>query len=144
MAKLESGELQRIRDGVARLGSLSDSVIKVGPLSLGLDGLLAWAPGVGELYSAAAGSYMLVQGVRAGVSPAVLAGCAGLLFGRTALTAIPLAGPLAADLLTAHKWSARLITSAIDRKLARLSPVQAAPAWTRWGAPLGRLVRGQA
>ena len=47
--------------------------------------------------------------------------CAALMVSRTVITAIPLAGPLASDLLTMHKWSARLIVAAIDRKLARAS-----------------------
>ena len=120
MVQRSVSELEAIRAGVARLGKLSDSVVKLGPFSLGLDGVLAWAPGIGELYSAAAGTYILVQGVRAGAPLPVLAACAGLLFGRTAITAIPLAGPLAADLLTAHKWAARLVVAAIDRRIARV------------------------
>ncbi|MGC1304791.1 MAG: DUF4112 domain-containing protein, partial [Caulobacteraceae bacterium] len=112
-------ELEAIRAGVARIGKLSDSVVRLGPLSLGLDGLLAWAPGVGELYSAAAGTYIIAQGVRAGVSLPVLAACGALMFGRTTVSALPVVGPLAADLLTAHKWSSRLVVSAIDRRIAR-------------------------
>ncbi len=128
-------ELQAIRAGVARIGKLSDGILRLGPMRLGLDGILAWAPGVGEIYSAAAGTYIIVQGLRAGVSAPVLAACAALMFGRTTLSAIPLVGPLAADLLTAHRWSSRLVIAAIDRKLARLGaepgPVQS-PAWRDW------------
>jgi hypothetical protein len=113
-------ELQAIRAGVARIGKLSDSIVRLGPLRLGLDGVLAWAPGVGEVYSAAAGTYIIVQGLRAGVSIPVLAACGALMFGRTTLSAIPLVGPLAADLLTAHRWSSRLVIAAIDRKLVRM------------------------
>jgi len=49
---------------------------------------------------------------------------------RTLITAVPLAGPLAADLLTMHKWSAKLIASAIERRMAR-GPV----------APIGAVAR---
>ena len=135
MAQRSVSELQAIRAGVARIGRLSDSVVKIGPLSLGLDGVLAWAPGIGELYSAAAGAYILVQGVRAGVPVSVLTTCAALLFGRTALTAIPLAGPLAADFLTAHKWSSRLVIAAIDRKIAAAgAPASRTRRWA-WRRP---------
>jgi hypothetical protein len=126
-------ELQAIRAGVARIGKLSDSIVRLGPLRLGLDGVLAWAPGVGEIYSAAAGTYIIVQGLRAGVSIPVLATCGALMFGRTTLSAIPVVGPLAADLLTAHRWSSRLVIAAIDRKLERLGAEPGpTPSWRSW------------
>ncbi len=139
MVERSVSELEAIRAGVARIGKLSDSVVRLGPLSLGLDGLLAWAPGVGEVYSAAAGTYIIVQGVRAGVSLPVLAACGALMFGRTTISAIPLAGPLAADLLTAHKWSSRLVIAAIDRKLLAQGvtpPVIRRGWWPRRRAPI--------
>ncbi len=112
-------ELEAIRAGVARVARLSDGLIRLGPFGIGLDGVLAWVPGLGEIYSAAAGTYLLVQGLRAGVSLPSLALCAALLFGRTVITAVPFLGPAAADLLTAHRWSARLVLSGIDRRIAR-------------------------
>ncbi len=111
-------DLERLRDSVELVGRLSDSVVRAGPLSLGLDGVLSWVPGLGELYSVAAGGFILVQGVRAGVPAPTLALAGALMLGRTAISAVPLAGPAAADLFTAHKWSARLVSRAIDRKLA--------------------------
>lgn len=38
--------------------------------------------------------------------------------GRTLGNAIPLAGPLFADVFTAHKWAARMIVWAIDQRIA--------------------------
>ncbi len=113
-------QLVKIRDSIALVGRLSDSIVHVGPLSLGVDGVLSWIPGLGEVYSVAAGAFILVQGARAGVSAPTLALAGGLMLSRTAVSAIPLAGPLASDLFTAHRWSARLVVGAIDRKLGRL------------------------
>lgn len=107
-----------IRDSVALIGRLSDGLVHFGPFSLGIDGVLSWIPGLGELYSAGAAAFLLVQGVRARVPVSTLLVAAGMMGGRTVLSAIPLAGSVAADLLTAHKWSARLIVAAIDRRLA--------------------------
>jgi hypothetical protein len=118
----------RLRDSVATVGRLSDGLIKLGPLSLGLDGVLSWVPGLGEAYSVAAGAFILVQGARAGVGAPTLILAAGLMLSRTAVSAIPLAGPLAADVFTAHRWSARLIVGAIDRKVGRVS--QTPPPWS--------------
>jgi len=125
------GELARIRDSVAIVGRLSDSLVRFGPFRLGVDGVLSWIPGVGEAYSMIAGAFIIVQGLRAGVPAHILLLCAALMASRTTVSAIPFAGPLAADLFTAHRWSAKLVVQAIDAQL----PVQArsagAPAYAR-------------
>jgi len=110
--------LHRIRDSVAMVGRLSDGLVRLGPLGIGLDGVLSWVPGVGEAYGAAAGAFLVIQGARAGVSVPLLLGAAAMMSVRTSLAAVPLIGPVFADLFTAHSWSARMIVRAIDRKLA--------------------------
>jgi hypothetical protein len=120
-------QLWKIRESVALVGRLSDGLLRLGPLSLGLDGVFSWIPGLGEVYSVAAGAFMLIQGLRAGAPASTLILAAGLMLSRTAISAIPLAGPLTADLFTAHRWSARLIVGAIDRKLGRSAPAPSQP-----------------
>jgi hypothetical protein len=121
-------DLEKIRDSVARVGRLSDALVRLGPFSIGLDGVLSWIPGVGELYSMAAAAFILVQAVRAGVPVHVIATCAALMALRTTVSAIPLAGPAAADLFLAHKWSARLVVRAIEAKLGKAaSPIADSP-----------------
>ncbi len=139
MTDVSVAELMAIRTRVEQVAKLSDGLVKVGVFRLGLDGVLAWIPGVGELYSTAAGGYILYQGVRAGVPPSTLAACAALLLGRTTMTAVPLAGALAADVFTAHRWSARMVLKAIDRKLADAG----APIRPARGGFAGRLWSGR-
>ena len=139
MTYVSVAELVAIRARVEQVARLSDGLVKVGVFRLGLDGMLAWIPGVGELYSTAAGGYILYQGVRAGVPASTLATCAALLLGRTTMTAVPLAGALAADVFTAHRWSARLVLKAIDRKLAEAG----APVRSARGGFAGRLWSGR-
>ena len=123
-------DLVKIRNSVALIGRLSDSIVRIGPFSLGADGVLSWIPVVGEIYSTAAAGFILVQGVRAGVPLGVLAACAALTAGRTVISAVPLAGPAVADLFTAHKWAARLVVAAIDKKLpAGTVPADASATW---------------
>jgi hypothetical protein len=110
-------ELRAIRDSVALVGRLSDSLVRVGPFSLGIDGVLSWVPGLGDVYSTVAGGFIVVQGYRAGVSTAVLGGAAMLLGVRTVVGAVPVAGSAFADFFTAHKWAAAMIVRAIDEKL---------------------------
>ena len=116
-------DLEAIRDSVAWLGRMSDGIVKIGPFSLGLDGIFAWVPGLGEVYSLGAAGFLLLQGVRARVPVSVLAVCAAMMLVRTGISVVPIAGSAAADLFTAHKWSARLIVRAIERRLAGQGPL---------------------
>lgn len=113
-----SPDLHAIRRSVDWVGRLSDGIIQFGPFGIGIDGVLSWIPGVGEIYSSLAGIFLLIQGVRARVPALVLLAAGFLLTSRTLVTAIPGAGPAASDIFRAHKWSARLIIRAIDRRLA--------------------------
>jgi len=122
-------ELARIRDSVAIVGRLSDSLVRLGPFRLGVDGALIWIPGIGEAYSMIAGGFIVIQGLRAGVPLPLLAFCALLMASRTTVGAIPLAGPLAADLFTAHRWSAKLVIRAIDAQLPASARSAGAPAF---------------
>ena len=113
-----TADLLTIRSGVQSMGRLADGILRLGPWGLGLDGLLSWIPGIGELFSTIAAAYLLIQGLRAGV-PLITLMVAGALMGaRTLFTFTPLVGPFVADLLPLHRWSAGLIVRSIDRRLA--------------------------
>ncbi len=114
-----SPDLIAIRRSVDLIGRLSDGIVRLGPFSIGIDGILSWIPAVGELYSTAAAAFILAQGIRAGVPVGTLLGCAALMGGRTLISAVPLAGPAIADVFVAHRWSAQIIVRAIDARLAR-------------------------
>jgi hypothetical protein len=123
-------ELRAIRDSVDWAGRLSDSIVRFGPFSLGVDGVLSWIPGVGEIYSTVAGAFIVLQGARAGVPLPALAAAAALLSVRTLISGVPVAGAAAADLFTAHRWAAAIIVRAIDRRLK-----VRAPAGANWSGP---------
>jgi hypothetical protein len=123
-------ELRSIRNTVSLVGRLSDSIVKVGPFSLGIDGVLSWIPAVGEIYSLGAGAFILVQGARAGVPATVLARAGLILGARTLGDTVPFAGAVFADLFTAHKWAANMVVEAIDRQLG-VSPAPARGGWWR-------------
>ncbi|MGZ6037472.1 MAG: DUF4112 domain-containing protein [Phenylobacterium sp.] len=118
-------ELRSIRDSVALVGRLSDGLVQFGPFSLGIDGVLSWIPGLGDVYSTLAGGFIIVQGARAGVPGAVLGGAALLIACRTVVGSVPLAGSAFADFFTAHKWAAAMIVRAIDQGLG--APTSVAP-----------------
>ena len=120
-------ELRSIRDSVALVGRLSDSIIRFGPFSLGVDGILSWIPGVGEIYSTLAGGFIVLQGVRAGVPLPTLAAATALLGVRTLASSVPLAGAAFSDVFTAHRWAAAMIVKAIDQRLGVVNPT---PDWS--------------
>ncbi len=125
-------DLRSIRDSVALVGRLSDGLVQLGPFSLGLDGVLSWIPGLGDLYSTLAGGLIVVQGARAGVPGPVLGGAALLIGLRTVVGAVPIAGSAFADFFTAHKWAAAMIVRSIDERLG--SAAERTPAPVRRGA----------
>jgi hypothetical protein len=129
MTPLSREQLHKVRDSVALAGRLSDSLVKIGPFRLGLDGILSWAPGLGELYSIAAGGFIVVQGWRAGVPMPTLGAAAVLLTLRTVLSAAPLIGAPLSDLFTAHRWASWLIVRAIDERLGQPYASPPAPVW---------------
>ena len=116
-------DLHNIRMSIERIGNVSDNIIHVGPLKLGLDGILTWVPGVGEVYSLGAGGLLIIQGIRARVSASTLMSIATLVALRTfmgSLSAVPganVVGDVAADLFTAHKWSADMLVKAMDETI---------------------------
>jgi hypothetical protein len=129
MARKSDSELLAIRESVSRVGRLSDSIFHLGPFSIGIDGILSWIPGVGEIYGTAAGAFILVQGARADVPVPVLATAALLMGVRTLADVVPIAGPLFADVFTAHKWAANMIVQAIDQQLGSPDAGAGQPAW---------------
>ena len=128
---MDRTELLSIRRSVELVGKLSDGLLRIGPFRLGAEAALSWIPGVGEFYGAAAAIFLIVQGARARVPLSVLATAAVLMGGRTLITAVPIGGPLAADVLALHGVSARMIVRAIDQHLAR--PEGVAPDGRAWG-----------
>jgi Domain of unknown function (DUF4112) len=119
-------EINNIRAAIARVGSLSDSIVGMGPFKIGLDGILAWVPGVGTIYSLGAAGLLMIQGMRARVPAGALLQVTILLGIRTLvttsgeaaamLTMLPITIPaeLAVDFFRAHKWSADILLKAID------------------------------
>jgi len=119
--------LRDIRDSVAFVGRMSDGILRLGPFSIGIDGVLSWLPGVGDAYSALAGAFIVIQGARAGVAMPSLLAATALLGVRTIAGSVPVAGAAFADLFTAHRWAAAMIVHAIDRRLGVVA--DAGPTW---------------
>ncbi|HTI66759.1 MAG TPA: DUF4112 domain-containing protein [Caulobacteraceae bacterium] len=112
-------DLHGLRASVERTRKLSDRVIGLGPFSLGLDGVLAWIPGLGFAYSVAAGGFLVLQAVRARARPATVLKMLGLLAADslTDVIPIPLAPAVADMVFTGHKWAADALLKHLDETL---------------------------
>jgi hypothetical protein len=105
------------RASIEAISRISDNLIGIGPVGIGLDGLLAWIPGVGELYSLGAGAALIAEGYRARVPAAVLTQVAMLVSIRTVANVLPVVGGVFVDFFRGHRMAARMLVKAIDDTL---------------------------
>ncbi|HEX8471596.1 MAG TPA: DUF4112 domain-containing protein, partial [Brevundimonas sp.] len=73
MAKRTISDIEKIWSNVEGVKKLSDRAVGIGPFGIGLDGLLAFVPGVGLAYTVGAAGWLLMQAARAKASPSTLA-----------------------------------------------------------------------
>ena len=98
---------------------LSDEMIQVGPWSLGLDGVLAWAPGIGTVYSLGAGGYLLYEATQAGASKATLGRMAAWLAADSALSGVPIVGWAIDTFFRGHRMAAMALQRDVERRFGR-------------------------
>ena len=110
-------QVERARRTLQRVGDLSDNIVGFGPFGIGLDGVLAWIPVVGTIYSVGAGAVLLRAGWRAHASPARLAAAAAMMLARTAVGEVPILGDVVVDLVRGHRYAARLLQAEVERTL---------------------------
>lgn len=99
-----------------RIQRLSDRLIGIGPFGIGLDGVLAWAPGVGTFYSVAAGGLLIFHGMKANASLATLARMGAYLAVDTATSTVPIAGWAIDTLFPGHVMAARSLQKDIEAR----------------------------
>lgn len=108
-------DVHNVSANVEQAGRTSDKIIGFGPIGIGLDGVLTWVPGVGELYTLGAGAYLLTQGGRARVPGIVLMQMGALILTDFVLGAVPIAGDIPDMLFCAHLWAGGLLRRAINK-----------------------------
>jgi hypothetical protein len=75
-----------------RIKRLSDELIKIGPWGIGLDGVLAWVPAAGTIYSLGSGGLLFYEGVQAGASAWTLTRMAAYMVVNSAMSDVPVVG----------------------------------------------------
>ena len=107
-------DIEKIWSNVEGVKKLSDRAVGVGPIGIGMDGLLTWIPWVGDAYTVGAGGWLMIQGLRAQASPATLMRMALYLVSDTATAAVPFAGAVVDTLFPAHALAAGALQKDIE------------------------------
>ena len=107
---------------VHRLRRYSDRLIGIGPFGIGLDGVLAWVPVAGTVYSAGAGAWLLAQTIRASAAPATIARMVAYLAADTASSSVPILGYAIDTLFPGHLMAANALLKDIERRHPTLRP----------------------
>ncbi|MGZ8363484.1 MAG: DUF4112 domain-containing protein [Caulobacteraceae bacterium] len=110
-------DLHNVRHNIERVKKLSDNIIGIGPIGIGLDGLLTWIPFAGAIYSGIAGVMLVGEGIRARAAPTVLVQMGAILLVDTVVGEVPVAGNVADMLFTGHKWSANMLLKHMDETI---------------------------
>lgn len=109
-----------------RVRLLSDRVVGFGPWGLGVDGVLAWVPVAGTVYSIGAAALLLTEAVQAGASRGTVGRMAAYLGLDSVASGVPLVGWAIDTLFTGHAFAARALQKDIERRHGR--PADETPA----------------
>ncbi len=99
-----------------RIKRLSDRLVGVGPVGLGRDGILAWVPVAGTVYSLGAGGLLLFEGLRGGAAALTLGRMAAYLALDSATSTVPVAGWAVDTLFPGHLMAANALQKDIEAK----------------------------
>lgn len=99
-----------------RIRKLSDRLIGVGPWGLGVDGVVAWIPVAGTVYSVGAAGLLLHEAFQAGASRATLLRMAAYLGADSLSSGVPIVGWVVDTVFTGHAFAARALQKDIERR----------------------------
>lgn len=109
-----------------RVRLLSDRVVGFGPWGLGVDGVLAWVPVAGTVYSIGAAALLLTEAVQVRASRGTVGRMAAYLGLDSVASGVPLVGWAIDTLFTGHAFAARALQKDIERRHGR--PADETPA----------------
>jgi hypothetical protein len=102
-----------------RIKRLSDRVVGVGPVGLGLDGVLAWVPGAGTAYSVGAAGLLIHAAIQAGASKGTLVRMGAYLAADSASSAVPFVGWAVDTLFPGHLLAAKALQKDIEKRYGK-------------------------
>ena len=124
-----------------RVARMSDRMVKVGPLNLGIDSALAFLPIGGGLYTIGLGGWLLYMGWKAQASKATLVRM-GAYVGVDALTAeVPVLGAAVDMLFPGHILAVRALRADLEKRFGPI-PAESSRRRKSW-AQFGQRFRTQ-
>lgn len=102
-----------------RIKQLSDRVVGFGPWGLGIDGVLAWVPGAGTIYSVGAAGLLLNEAIQAGASKSTLMRMGAYLGLDSIASGVPIIGWAIDTVFTGHAFAARALQRDIEQRFGR-------------------------
>jgi hypothetical protein len=126
----EADRHHRIWRSVNVVKKLSDRIVGIGPFGLGIDGVLAWVPGAGPIYTVGAGAFLVGQALRAGASVSTMTRMVAYLAADTATSAVPFVGWAVDTLFPGHYMAATALQKDIEDRHGA-PPEIPLKAWTR-------------
>lgn len=114
MARRSIRDIENIWSNVEGVKKLSDRVIGIGPFGMGLDAMLTWVPVVGTAYTVGTGGWLMLQAVRAKVTPATLARMGAYMAIDTATGTVPIAGDIVDTFFPGQLMAARALQKHIE------------------------------
>ena len=115
-----------------QIKQLSDRLIGIGPLGIGLDGMLAWIPGANLVYGLSAGGLLLMHAVRAQARPMTMARMATYLAIDNLTDAVPVIGWAADTLFPGHLMAAKALQKDIELRHGLPADVDVSLRKKRW------------
>jgi hypothetical protein len=112
-----------------RIKKLSDNLIKIGPWGLGLDGVLAWVPAAGTIYSVGSGALLLYEGLKAKAAPWTLTRMAAYMVVNSAMSDVPVIGWALDTLFRAQLMAANALQKDIEARHGPADVTVDAPSW---------------
>jgi len=107
-----------------KIKRVADRLVGLGPFSIGLDGLLAFVPGVGTAFSLGAGAWLLLEAWRVRASALTLARMGFYVGFRTLASIIPIEGWLVDFFFRGHMFAANALQKDIAARFGE--PTRAA------------------
>lgn len=114
MARRTIGDIEKIWSNVESVKKLSDRVVGIGPVGIGLDGLLAWIPGVNVAYGLGAGAVLMVFAAQAKASPATMGRMLAYLAADNLTDTVPIVGWAVDTVFPGHLMAAKALQKDIE------------------------------
>lgn len=113
-----------------KVRQLSDRLIGIGPWGLGVDGVLAWVPVAGTIYSVGAAGLLISEALQAGASRGTILRMAAYLGIDSVSSGVPVIGWAIDTVFTGHAFAARALQKDIERRHGRPVASETDRAWT--------------